>query len=65
MVKRHKDIVESYLELYFNEECVIEFVDEEIPYGYLSSGLKIEVCSSIIKKYLTDYNFNINFVVIP
>ncbi|MDU4938095.1 MAG: hypothetical protein E6X34_06540 [Clostridium sp.] len=32
--KRQKAIVESYLELDFNDECVIEFVDEEIPYGY-------------------------------
>lgn len=32
--KRQKDIVESYLELDFSDECVIEFVDEEIPYGY-------------------------------
>lgn len=33
-LKRQKSIVESYLELEFNDECIIEFVDEEIPYGY-------------------------------
>lgn len=33
-LKRQKSIVESYLELEFNEECIIEFVDEEVPYGY-------------------------------
>lgn len=33
-LKRQKSIVESYLELEFNDECIIEFVDEEVPYGY-------------------------------
>lgn len=32
--KRQKAIVENYLELDFNDKCIIEFVDEEIPYGY-------------------------------
>ncbi|MGG5461241.1 hypothetical protein [Clostridium sp. B9] len=33
-LKRQKNIVEKYLELEFNDECIIEFVDEEVPYGY-------------------------------
>lgn len=33
-LKRQKNIVERYLELEFNDECIIEFVDEEVPYGY-------------------------------